>query len=315
MLPNRELELSDTKSVGTIAPLSLTTITNEHLLHLDLLCQKFETNLVRGLKASQVKRILKENGKNKFVRPKTTFSLDFSGLIEKSASKDGKFTKSEWKRVFGQQLPNEVSVVRDGTRKGVIAKNIVVGDLIELETNDIVPADVRLIWSNKLVVDNRLITGKCYETRTHSTQEAHEDPLLSPNMIFACTRILSGDCIGIVLKTGEETVFGTLKNFATKVKIEKSRSTSRSNSVNSSSSSSEGSTSSRRDSDLNSTISNVYVNDIDSDRACISTRNRVSECYSRKCRSVSDCYANIPINSSTKSTSRKKSFDSDSVFY
>ena len=215
--------MSSKCSVSSATPLALTTITNEHQLHLDLLCQKFETSLVRGLKASQVERILKENGKNKYTRPKRTFSMGFSGLMEKNSSKKEKFTKAEWKRIFGQQLPGEVSVIRDGVRKDVSAKYIVIGDLIELETNDIVPADIRLVWAKNVVVDNRLITGNGYEGRTHLLHEAKEDPLLSPNMLFACTRIISGDCIGIALKTGEDTVFGTLKYFATKVNIHKVR--------------------------------------------------------------------------------------------
>lgn len=216
-------EMSERHEVRT--DFTLTSITDEHILNLDVLCQRLETNLVRGMKKGQVKKILKESGENKFRRPKKIFSMDFSGLKERKERRE-KFSKSEWKRVFGQQLPGEVTVIRDGVRVIEMAKNIVVGDLIELEVNEIVPADIRLIWAKHLIVDNRLITGNLCEKRTHFLQEATDDPIVSPNMIFACTRIISGHCLGVVLRTGEETVFGTLKNFAQKVKVRKKSSTS-----------------------------------------------------------------------------------------
>lgn len=315
----------------SVTALSLTTITNEHLLNLEALCEMFETNLYRGLKVSYVKRILKENGKNKITRPKSLFTLDFGGLLERNSSKKERFSRSEWKRVFGQQLPNEVTVIRDGARKGVVAKNIVVGDLIVLETNDVVPADVRLIWSKDLIVDNRLITGNRYELRTHELDKAKNDALLSPNMIFACTRILAGECIGIALRTGEDTVFGTLKHFATKVKIEKRRYVSRSGSVNSTSNSDCGSTSSngdsesrrdselskrrdselskRRDSELSTTMSNMYR-----DESLNNEDRRSSQNYKKKERSVSDCYVNAPTHFNIVKTITR-SDSTDSVFF
>lgn len=206
-------------------PVVLTTITDEHIVNLDLLCSKLETNLVLGMKKTHVKKMLKERGENKFRRPKKIFSLDFNGLKERKERQE-KFSKAEWKRIFGQHLPGDVTVIRDGVRINESAKNIVMGDLIELETNEIVPADIRLIWAKHVVVDNRLITGNHCQKRTHFLQEVTDDPILSPNMIFACTRIISGHCLGVALRTGEDTVFGTLKKFAQKVKVRKKSSNS-----------------------------------------------------------------------------------------
>ena len=198
----------------------LTSITDEHLLSLDLLCSHFKTNIVSGLKDSQVKKILRKCGQNKYQPPKKIFFLDFSGSKERK-EKHEIFSKAEWKRIFGQHLPGKVKVIRNGKRVNREAKHIVVGDLIDLDTNDVVPADIRLIWTKHLMVDNCLITGNNCEKRTHYLNDATEDPILSPNMIFACTRIISGHCLGIALRTGEDTVFGTLKNFAQKVKVRK----------------------------------------------------------------------------------------------
>lgn len=199
-------------------PYTVTTITNEHIITLDALCVKLNTDLDSGMQDRVAKNILRVTGKNKFERPKRRFALEFSGGF---TMKRQKFTKSEWKRIFGHQIPDEVTVIRDSKRKRISGKHLVQGDVIELQRNDIVPADIRIIHSDNVIADNRIITGNCQEMRTHEGMS--NDCLRSPNMAFACTRILSGYCIGIVLRTGEETVFGTLKNFAEKVKIEKAR--------------------------------------------------------------------------------------------
>ena len=198
-------------------PFTVTTITNEHIISLDVLCARLNTNLESGMQDRVAKSILRVAGKNKFERPKRRFALEFSGFTLKRQ----KFSKSEWKRIFGHQIPDEVVVLRDSKRKAISGKHLVRGDVIELRQNDIVPADIRIIDSVDVIADNRIITGNCQETRSHKGMS--NDCLRSPNMAFACTRILSGYCVGVVLRTGEETVFGTLKNFAEKVKIEKAR--------------------------------------------------------------------------------------------
>ena len=168
----------------------------------------------------KVKNILKENGKNKFNPPRKQSIV--KNLISNASTKD-KFSKAEWKKIFGQRIAEEVTVIRDGVKKQIYGKHIVKGDLITLNANDSVPADIRLICSsNDVTVDNRIITGKKCESREHRVTEFTNDCLLSTNMIFACTKILSGQCIGVVLRTGEDTVFGTLKNYATKVKVQRS---------------------------------------------------------------------------------------------
>ena len=110
-------------------------------------------------------------------------------------------------------------VIRDSYQRNIYAKHLVVGDTVLLGHGDIVPADLRMLYGENIFVDNRLITGNRCEERSLLDDFANQDCLLSSNMLFACTRILSGHCVAIALKTGENTVFGTLKNFARKVKI------------------------------------------------------------------------------------------------
>jgi len=74
-------------------------------------------------------------------------------------------------------------------------------------------------YENELVVDNRIITGNTSELKSNSPTS--NDFLLSQNIIFACTELLSGSCEAIALKTGNETVFGELTQFAQKVRLPK----------------------------------------------------------------------------------------------
>lgn len=200
-------------------PFELTSIKDEHLIQLDALCTRLNTDLQNGMADVKAKNILRATGKNELHRPKKRFSFDFTGYLGTSRQN---FSRSEWKRLFGHQIPNDVTVIRDGEIKHVSGKRLVVGDLVELNERDIVPADIRIISSDgNVIVDNRLITGKPLEPRNHREEHITQDVLLTPNMVFACTQILGGSCIGIVLRTGEDTVFGKLTHFAQKVKIEK----------------------------------------------------------------------------------------------
>ena len=203
--------LNETKLPLSFSP-TLTTITDEHLIPLHKLCKRLDTKLDAGLSRKHWCHI----GDNSFETPSHKIA---SSLIEKlsPSSRRKKFTKSEWERLVADRIPIEVCVIREGKRTRILGKNLVVGDIVVLGRNDIVPADIRLTYSQDLLIDNRLITGKQAEHRTHDATSP--DCLLSPNMVFSCTNVLQGKCAGVVLRTGEDTVFGALKNFAKRVRF------------------------------------------------------------------------------------------------
>ena len=120
---------------------SLTTISDEHMVPLSMLCERFHINMTRGLSTKEAKQILKETGKNVFQPP-----LD-----------EEKFTRDEWQRLVGQRIPAEVCVFRDGQQQLISGRKVVCGDLVILKEDDFVPPDIRVIDSKDLVVDHRLI--------------------------------------------------------------------------------------------------------------------------------------------------------------
>jgi len=106
-------------------------------------------------------------------------------------------------------LPFNVKAIRSGKESEVPAEEIVPGDLIRLAEGDKVPADLRLIESSALKVNNAPLTGES-ESILRSIAPFPGDPIDSPNIAFAGTTIVSGNGVGIVFATGMRTEFGRI---------------------------------------------------------------------------------------------------------
>ena len=201
-------------------------IFNEHLLKLEELCSQLNTSFRQGLSTKTAKRVLKTHGHNEYSKPKVSSNGALTRLFYKQPAEeerniiDTSWTKRDWNRVFNSRSHEQYIVVRNGARALVRRRDIVPGDLVVLQTKQTVPADMRVIsYEGELVVDNRIITGNTAELKSISSTS--NDFLLSQNMIFACTDILSGSCEAIVIKTGDDTVFAELTQFAQKVRLAK----------------------------------------------------------------------------------------------
>lgn len=60
---------------------------------------------------------------------------------------------------FKKMVPSVAMVIRDGQRREILAEEIVVGDLVEIQMGDKIPADIRVIECSGLRVENSSITG------------------------------------------------------------------------------------------------------------------------------------------------------------
>lgn len=61
---------------------------------------------------------------------------------------------------FKKMVPKHAFVIRDGKLLNILAEEIVVGDIVEIKAGEVVPADIRIISSQGLKVDNSSITGE-----------------------------------------------------------------------------------------------------------------------------------------------------------
>ncbi len=110
-----------------------------------------------------------------------------------------------------QLIPHTTTVRRNDQAKVIDSAELVVGDIIELEVGMLVPADLRVLQADKLLVDDALLFG----SNGHSPKSAHsiagELPLAQRhNLLFAGSRVLSGGGLGIVTATGMQTELGRI---------------------------------------------------------------------------------------------------------
>ncbi len=112
-------------------------------------------------------------------------------------------------------------VKREGVVVSVKKEDIVVGDLVILESGCEIPADGDLLESNSLLVNESCMTGEA--TVDKSADRALEDPEATypTYRILRGTSILEGNCTYIVDRVGDETEFGKAAIQATEIINEK----------------------------------------------------------------------------------------------
>ncbi|MFW2512746.1 cation-translocating P-type ATPase [Demequina sp. SO4-13] len=103
-------------------------------------------------------------------------------------------------------------VVRAGSRTEVDSEEIVPGDLVRMEAGASVPADIRLLESQELRVDESLLTGESTPVDKDAGAELEDETPLGDRstLLHAGSRVLSGTGTGVVVRTAESTELGTI---------------------------------------------------------------------------------------------------------
>jgi Ca2+-transporting ATPase len=123
-----------------------------------------------------------------------------------------------------QVLPTQVKVYRDGNIKQILARELVPGDVMQLEEGDRISADARLVSSQSLSVDVSVLTGESLPVARYSEPvlDEHLRPAEVANLIFAGSMVASGRGLAVVSATGLQTEFGHVAHLTTAVKREPS---------------------------------------------------------------------------------------------
>lgn len=121
-------------------------------------------------------------------------------------------------------LPRKVKVYRDGRLEVAPAEEVVLGDLILLESGDHIPADARLVEADDLFVDLSLLTGESVPAHRSAAPMADLGQSInqSANMLFAGTMVTAGRGIAVVYAIGHKTEFGKVTRLTASVSREKS---------------------------------------------------------------------------------------------
>ncbi|MBI5441446.1 MAG: cation-translocating P-type ATPase [Deltaproteobacteria bacterium] len=111
-----------------------------------------------------------------------------------------------------QMAAPTATVLRDGREAELPARDLVPGDVILLAAGDRIPADVRLIETVNLQVDEAALTGESMPVQKDASELASEASALGDrrNVAYAGTAASYGRGRGVVVATGMETEFGKI---------------------------------------------------------------------------------------------------------
>ncbi|MEC0236408.1 HAD-IC family P-type ATPase [Paenibacillus kribbensis] len=216
-----------------------------HQLPNEQIFTKFQTNLQNGLTSDQVLSMRTQYGSNQLESKKPTPWLiaylgqfkEFTTLILLGTSAlafltgglfdglamgaillanaaIGTIQERKAEKVvdkLNQFQPPVCKVIRQGQHVELNAVELVPGDIVSLEEGDRVPADIRLINSWNMRVNESALTGESLPVEKNESSLS-EDCALSErtNMLFMGTDVCGGKGIGIVVQTGMNTEMGHL---------------------------------------------------------------------------------------------------------
>ena len=137
-------------------------------------------------------------------------------------------TYEEWKaRKDAESLINMIkvttTVIREGKTIDIDSSEVVVGDIISLESGVKISADARLIECHNFQTDESALTGESI-ANTKSTDKIPENTNLADrtNMVYAGTTVITGRALAVVTAIGIKTEIGKIADKVTNTKEEKS---------------------------------------------------------------------------------------------
>jgi len=111
-----------------------------------------------------------------------------------------------------KMMTPECTVLRDGEKNIIPARDLVPGDVVLLEGGNKVPADLRLFYAKNMSADEAALTGESVPVKKNV--EPISKPDLSPAdqccMAFSGTFITRGSGQGVVVGTGEQAEIGKI---------------------------------------------------------------------------------------------------------
>lgn len=121
-------------------------------------------------------------------------------------------------KAIRQMLSPHAMVIRDGRRTTISAEELVPGDIVQLQSGDKVPADLRLLRVKGLQVQESLLTGESMAVEK-VTEPVNEQAVIGDRrcMAFSGTLVTHGQGTGIVVETGAKTEIGRISTLVSEV--------------------------------------------------------------------------------------------------
>ena len=102
-------------------------------------------------------------------------------------------------------------VIREEKEIEIDSEELVVGDIVVLGTGDKISADMRIIESHNLTVDESVLTGESVAV-TKNEKVIKKDVSINnmSNILFAGTTVVTGRCLAIVIRIGTDSEVGKI---------------------------------------------------------------------------------------------------------
>ena len=214
---------------------------------IDKIISHFDTNITNGLSSKAAEELLSKNGKNKLIakKKKTLLELFLSQINDVMiyiliaaaliSALVGEVSDSIIiviviliNAIIGVVQENKAEkalealkslstpkalVKRDGNILEIPSEDVVLGDLVIIDAGRYIPADLRLIESINLQVDESAFTGESLPAEKDSSIVLSSDDVAigdKSNMAFMSTLATYGRGSGIVVSTGMDTEIGKI---------------------------------------------------------------------------------------------------------
>ncbi len=120
---------------------------------------------------------------------------------------------------LARTMTTEATVLRQGEKRRIPATELVVGDIVFLQSGDKVPADLRLFQVRDLQIAEAALTGESLPVAKDHGLHGHETALADRrNMAYASTLVTYGQGTGIVTATGDATEVGRISQLISAAK-------------------------------------------------------------------------------------------------
>jgi magnesium-transporting ATPase (P-type) len=119
---------------------------------------------------------------------------------------------------LSRMVPHDANVIRDGRLQAVPAPSLVPGDVLVLASGDRIPADLRLLSSRNLQIDEAALTGESVPAQK-AAQAVTPDTAIADrrSMAFGGTLVTAGTARAVVVATGANTELGRISDMLQEV--------------------------------------------------------------------------------------------------
>ncbi len=117
-------------------------------------------------------------------------------------------------------IAEKCTVIRSGKSRQIPVEDIVPGDVVIINEGDGIAADMRLLESNSLFVNEFILTGESQASEKNHTSTVNDNASIADqsNMLFMGTSAAKGQAKGLVVGTGMQTELGRIAGKSQQIK-------------------------------------------------------------------------------------------------